>query len=274
MDRQRSEVSFDERVAFEVVAAITGATVEPYDVDGRNRAVDALVHWPSGGAAALEVTRLTSQAHHQVETILARENFVWKIPELRWWWTARVHEGTRLDRLRGALKEMLCWFEQNQIEDPGRTHAWRGLPGAEEVRRSLNRCGASFFAYPDVGERSGQVMILPAARAGFTGDMTKVPRWLSEEIRSNHVTRKVAKLADSGWSDQHLYLIVDIAGAPFAAFDAMAFGDGVPDEDPDLPASLSAVWIAPRWSRAVLTWHRSRGWAKHWPYEPDQGITL
>ncbi|MGI5506296.1 hypothetical protein [Lentzea sp. CA-135723] len=48
----------DEKFAFAVVGKVLGVTVEEYDVLGRRAAVDALLHYPDGRIAALEVSSL------------------------------------------------------------------------------------------------------------------------------------------------------------------------------------------------------------------------
>ena len=48
----------DERFAFAVVARVLAATVEPYDVRGRQGAIDAILHHPDGRTAALEVSSI------------------------------------------------------------------------------------------------------------------------------------------------------------------------------------------------------------------------
>jgi len=48
--------SYHERLAFTVAGTVLGVTVEPYDRDGRQRAVDAILHYADGRKAALEIS--------------------------------------------------------------------------------------------------------------------------------------------------------------------------------------------------------------------------
>ena len=50
------ETSYQERLAFAVAGTVLGVTVEPYDRVGRQRAVDAILHYADGRKAALEVS--------------------------------------------------------------------------------------------------------------------------------------------------------------------------------------------------------------------------
>jgi hypothetical protein len=48
--------SYHERLAFAVAGTVLRVTVEPYDRDGRQRAVDAILHYADDRKAALEVS--------------------------------------------------------------------------------------------------------------------------------------------------------------------------------------------------------------------------
>jgi hypothetical protein len=48
----------DEAFAFAVVGRVLAARIEPYDICGRQGAVDAMVHYPDGRTAALEVSSI------------------------------------------------------------------------------------------------------------------------------------------------------------------------------------------------------------------------
>ncbi len=50
--------SYHEKLAFAVAGAVLGVTVEPYDRDGRQRAVDAILHYSDSRKAALEVSAI------------------------------------------------------------------------------------------------------------------------------------------------------------------------------------------------------------------------
>lgn len=43
------DTTYQERPAFAVAETVLGVTAEPFDRDGRQRAVDALLHYPGGG---------------------------------------------------------------------------------------------------------------------------------------------------------------------------------------------------------------------------------
>jgi len=49
-----SNESYHERLAFAVVETVLGVTIEPHDRNGRQRAVDAILHYADDRKAALE----------------------------------------------------------------------------------------------------------------------------------------------------------------------------------------------------------------------------
>jgi hypothetical protein len=50
------DTSYQERLAFAVTGTVLGVTVEPYDRNGRQRAVDAILHYSDDRTAVLEVS--------------------------------------------------------------------------------------------------------------------------------------------------------------------------------------------------------------------------
>ena len=61
--------SYHERLAFAVVGAVLDVTVEPYDRNGRQRAVDAILHYADGKKAALEVSSISPITRRVSSTI-------------------------------------------------------------------------------------------------------------------------------------------------------------------------------------------------------------
>ena len=59
-----------EQSAFEVVRQVLGVSVEEYDIGPRQRAVDALLHYPHGGTAALEVSSIGPADEARITNVL------------------------------------------------------------------------------------------------------------------------------------------------------------------------------------------------------------
>lgn len=260
------EPSNREQLAFEVVRRVLGADVEHHDTGGRQAAVDGLIHYDTGAPAALEVTVLTDPLAHEVETLLATDDFTWDLPGCAWAWTVAVPPAARVKELRENLPRVARWCEEHQVVDPSARAYLLGLPGAEVWFDWLRRTGVSVHGHPNATTHAGKAMVVPSGNGGAVGDLTAVPEWLSEELRSARSKRKVEKLLASGYEETHLFLIVDDTGAPFAGFYALAFGDGLPEDASDI-AGLTCVWLAPRWSQTVLRYDARTGWSRHRPYD-------
>lgn len=261
-----SEPSRREQVAYEVVRRILGAEVEHHDTQGRQGVVDALIHFGSGHSAALEVTTLTDRSAHEVEQLLGAEDFAWELPGCAWGWTVQIPPGSRIKRIREDLPRLVQWCEAFGVADPNVRAYIRDLPGASEWSDWLDATGVRVYGHPESTTFRGKAMVLPSSKGGAVGDLTAVASWLEAELQSDRCNRKVAKLLASGYGETHLFLIIDDTGAPFAGFYALAFGDGMPDSDPDI-AGLTAVWLAPRWSPTVLKYDIRLGWSRHQPYD-------
>jgi hypothetical protein len=220
--------------------------------------------------AALEITTLTDPTAHEVETLLAAEDFAWELPGCHWGWSVQIPPSTSIKRIREEIPKLARWCESHNVTNPSiRSHV-RHLHGADEWSAWLDATDVQIYGHPESTSYAGRAMVVPSSKGGAAvGDLSAVPGWLEDELRSDRCQRKVSKLLRSGYDETHLFLIVDDTGAPFAGFYALAFGDGLPDDIPDL-AGLSAVWLAPRWSPTVLLCRSGSGWSRHRPYD-EQG---
>src|SRR4051812_36901253 len=105
------EPSHPERVAFEVVRRVLRVEVEHYDTDGRQGVVDALLHYPDGRVAALEVTTLAADGRQQLDALLGAEDFAWPNPGV-WWWSINIGDVADLPRLRECYKFIILMCEE------------------------------------------------------------------------------------------------------------------------------------------------------------------
>jgi hypothetical protein len=58
------------------------------------------------------------------------------------------------------------------------------------------------------------------------------------------IKRKVDKLQRSQLADQHLLLLVDESGMDFSPYYAVAVAEDVPTRSPQLPVTLTDLWLA------------------------------
>lgn len=85
-----SKLRHEERFAFALARQVLGATVEPYDIRGRQRAVDAMVHYSDGRSAALEVSSIGPEDEAPILQYLASRGRCKRIAGLRRRWLVEV----------------------------------------------------------------------------------------------------------------------------------------------------------------------------------------
>lgn len=88
----REELDKTEKAACAIVRRVLGVEIEPWDVYGRQNAVDALLHYPDGRVAAFEVSKLAADGAIHLDSLLGREDFSWPLPG-RWWWMSATCPG-------------------------------------------------------------------------------------------------------------------------------------------------------------------------------------
>lgn len=67
--------SYHERLAFAVTGAVLGVRVEPHDRGGRQRAVDAILHYADGRKAALEVSSTGPDSEAPIQHYLGQRGY-------------------------------------------------------------------------------------------------------------------------------------------------------------------------------------------------------
>lgn len=82
--------SYHERLAFAVVGAVLGVTVEPYDRNGRQRAVDAILHYADGRKAALEVSSISPDNEARIQHYLGDRGYFRSIAGVNGKWLVQL----------------------------------------------------------------------------------------------------------------------------------------------------------------------------------------
>jgi len=253
------DTSYQERLAFAVTATVLGVKVEPYDRAGRQRAVDAILHYPDGRTAALEVSSTGPDDEAPIQHFLGDRGHSKTIPEVNGTWI---------------------------VELPRRFHP-ASMP---KVERALRQCEEQGFkllaelatADPDVSRLYGQgvralltaatgskayFVLLPTAKPPWAG-ATGLPGEVDTLLGTERMQSKLAKLADSGKAERHLFLVVLQAAFSLPVHDLLAWGGPLPGGVPHLPDGLSQLWlltgvVAGGVVRAVS----GQGWHRDAPYD-------
>lgn len=266
----RTNPTPEEELAFGIVRRELGVVLDTTREHVAPNQVDAVLKSSVDGIAfaGLEVTTLCDAQEIEAGRLLSKDRHRWHFAELRWWWTVSMPGGVRLDKARKQLPAALRLFEQNGISHPT-PNPYGPQPTEPALRWFVeNEVWAQGFTNVVTNDSNhvrapGSVMITGPAIGGFTGNLNEIPPWISIELRSSPLLRsKLDKLQRSGFEEQHLFLFVDISGAPFSVVDPLASDLTVPTLAPDLD-TITHLWLFPTYpfSQTVLTW-QLREWRR------------
>jgi hypothetical protein len=264
-----SPVRPEERFAFAVVARVLATVVEPYDIRGRQGAVDAFLHHSDGRIGALEVSSIGPEDEARIIHYLDNRSHWKDIPGLTRKWLVEVprsfhpadmpktekallrcekHAAEHLKQLGGIDRDV------DYLLDRGvRANSVTGVTG--EIKRTRGR---AYFLLPWIG--------------GFSSrGLESLPIELSEVLRTTKMQSKIDKLTATGRDERHLFLIVRPSAFSFPIYDGLAFGGPLPVEVPVLPDGLSQVWLLTGLQAGgVVRCTSGDGWSRDDPYgEPN-----
>lgn len=230
----------DERFAFDVVGRVLGVTVEEYDTAGRQNAIDALLHYPDGRAAALEVSSLGPSDEARITNVLAAGAQRRTISGLTKSWMVQIPRDFHPSGLR-TVDQMLLRCEELDVTNLKHADSVDGL--AEE----LLDAGVRMVATSAPAMEDPTVWVLTAPLGGFTdAGSDKLPAEVDTALTTDTMQ---SKLAASGYAEQHLFLLVRPSAFRFSVYDNLSFGGPLPSELPQLPEELSQIWLASGWGR-------------------------
>lgn len=254
-----------EEAAFHFVPTILGVRLEEYDHSGRQGAVDALLHYPDGHVASLEVTSAAAEGMRQLYALLERT------PTLpnpgNWTWSATIDNPKDLPELLERVERIIIKSEARGITHPEHAYdlASAGDPDfAWIVRSSVTMAGSP--EVPKVREQDGVERplfltqggsggVVDEALAGFAAAVTEV-------LAEPHVQKRLQKLARDGRDEQHLFVVVDTSAFPFGVTYALMARNGVPPGRPELPSSLTHLWLLVTFTPWILLGTRE-GWTQY-----------
>lgn len=231
-----------EQIAAHLVGHETGALVVPYDIDGRQAAVDFLLEWPDGRRGALEVTLITEPTSVAWQSMAAKEGWRWGTATS--WEFRPTGANFQYKQTRRVVLRAVELCDKWSVDTPGDLPA-DVLAGDMEL---------SNFLAEDIGslrrtQLSPGVVLYPSTRAEFMDTAPSefsvvVESWLGQSHMSSHIEKAMNA---AHVSDKHLFLVPvdDVLPARFFTDDFET-----PKAAPKGFEELDALWI---WSNY---WHR------------------
>ena len=147
---------------------MTGGLAEPWDVKGRQGAVDAMLHLPDGRTAAFEIMAYDQDYGIQLDRLLGADDLHWPATG-RWWWTIRVGSRSDVPRLRESYGRIVRLCEAAGVERPEQLWS-RHLEVDADIAWLVEESSSNMFGHSNVptvdGDRVRDVDVLPAGRGG------------------------------------------------------------------------------------------------------------
>lgn len=262
-------LSPEEQRACVIAERVLGAAATPWDIHGRQGAVEAMLTLTDGRQAAFEVTTLAAEGARHLDSLLANDMFSWPSPG-KWWWSVWVGDPADVPGLRDRFRRLALQCEAAGVTRP------EMLPGAHDdpdlawlIKESSPK--TDMVGHPEVpavdGERVRHTMVVPAGRCDMAdGTLSGLREALADAFRLPHMSKRLEKVARAEADEHHLFVLVHDSALPFAVADDLCSGTTLPPDPAPLPAGVTHLWIAPTFGRRVLLWAPD-GWQQHYPYD-------
>jgi hypothetical protein len=254
-----------EAAAFHYVPAILGVMLEEFDHSGRQGAVDALLHYPNGLIAALEVTSAAADGRRQLYSLL---NANQTLPNPgSWTWSASIDDPRDFPDLLERVGRIILKSEANGVVRPEHAYelAFGGDPDfAWIVRSSVSMWGAPEL--PRIREEDGRERPLFVHHGGSGGvvdeSLSSFAAAVSDLLARAHVQKRLEKLQNDGRAEQHLFVLADESAFPFEVAYALMARETTPPGRPALPAHLTHLWLLVTFSPWIYVATQA-GWVRY-----------
>jgi hypothetical protein len=170
-------------------------------------------------------------------------------------WDVGVSQTFRFRHLEKGLTDLLRELEMRGIWTARADHVLRHTDPDLYGRMQLLKV-TDAFGYRTAG--SGKVTFSLPGRGGAVDTCgSSVAPWLGSYLREPGQADVLAKLMQSGAPERHVFLFVEVHGAPWPV-ESYLFRKivRVPSSAPDLPETVTAAWIAPTSGEHGLYWDR------------------
>lgn len=242
-----------ERYLRGVIELLHGVTLEQFDRDGRQRAVDYVFTSPEGVLGAVEMTAYRDGRAAEWESKLNDNRSI--SCESPRGWMVRVELTTKLDQLRNRLPAVIAACERNGVTSPAH------VPAAEWDKDLQWFMSASLHLSQSAIAAPGTVIVDLPPTAGFPTD-GGLDRDLKRLLSDHGVATKLGKLRDHlGVTERHLAIAaLDFYKPGLDLIEYLLFArEGLPQYTPPKEFAATHVWITGG-GHSVLNWNRQNGW--------------
>ena len=269
MSQERPE----ERLAFAVVGNVLAVTVEPYDVCGRQGAVDAILHYPDGRTAALEISSIGPDDEAGIINYLGSRGHCKSIAGLAHKWLVQLPRNFHPADMRKIDKVL------RRCEASGADHLIELAGEDQDVDDLLGvgvRANILGSAAGETSAASSRVyFVLPAMGGLSDPGLAALPGELAVLLRTPKMQSRIRKLAAAGLEERHLLLLVRPSAFSWPVYEGLALGGPLPTEAPLLPDGVSQLWLlSGLQAGGVVRGISARGWYRDHPVDKPDDLAV
>jgi|SRR5579875_464676 len=251
--------------------ALPEVTVCPHDDGSADSMYDLKIVNPDGSIEAVEVTTAADRKYVELARALDEKVRRWQVPGLTGTWWVRVLPSASAKELRRQLPDIL-----QKLEASG-TERLRGSSTSPDVMAiTLEKLGIIEASSEAVIEHAGRVFVIAEVAmermGGFTpatGDL--LATWLSEWVADPARSDNIQKLAASGATEKHLFVLVASFAPPGnVTLILTEENPPLPTVPPSLPPEITHIWVMSMWIDwgNGLRWSRDDGWSQFEKVKP------
>lgn len=263
-----TELRDEEKVVAATIMTTLGLKVEQHD-DGKQPGMhDLNIVTADGSPSAVEVTAAADPDSIQLWKLVNGRDERWIVPDLEGGWMLHLEPTARARRLIKELPAFLRELEGQGVTEIPRQRRRQEISGSIEGRARALGIVSGDQSGTDFPGSIYLTIEQPRERIGGAVDRTgsAVPGWVRSFLLDPHQSDVLDKLARSGASERHAFILVpSFTSAPFGVVDMLWRGedDVVPTTSPELPDQVTHVWLMAFWTiGSGLRWSPDGGWER------------
>jgi hypothetical protein len=251
--------------------ALPNVTVDQHDDGSQPSMYDLKITYQNGATAAVEITAAMDEQQIRVRMSTRGRGQRWQEPSLAGGWIVTVSASSvpkdfnrQLTGLLGDLEAASLVAVRGDRSSSNQLVARAGALGVMEATQWQTAYPGSIYVMPE------RPLDLSANYAPSTGD--ELANWLGPWVADPKRSDNLRKLANSGTSEGHLFILVPSFSLAPGTVDNLLIEPGapLPEVAPQLPPEVTHIWAMSTWdSGDGFRWSAGEGWTRFtkvtWP---------
>ncbi|HEY4268866.1 MAG TPA: hypothetical protein VGM94_11815 [Galbitalea sp.] len=263
-------VSPEEERAFAIIESVVGTQVTPTDVAGaRPGSLDGRIDFTDGRVGVVEVSTLGTSREFHLADRMRKVGGHFEAPG-DWAWVIGLSDVAEFERVRSVCSKVILICEKHRVHSPSALPA--DVIGADlDLDWLVHQTRTNFFGVmlPDGArdaEARAHLHVLQTV-ASWDRGRDGLLAGLNDALHRDPLVKRMSKLAAAPGEERHLFLAVTIGGLYEATSYDLIMHSIRPEEaghingDPDVPHSVTDLWLDVGWGSRVTRWTRGLGWS-------------